>query len=317
MKRDEKKDRDGRNLSSISITMDNRKKCIIIGNCQASQLASTLMLSVEFADNFDIVRFPPVHKISEIKVRELHELLPSVDLLISQPISENYRKNIGLGTKTLQSKLCRGALITWPVVYWDAYNPELFYFKDKNNLTVTDEFDYHHYFIFKNYLEKRSIKEVADTFFDHGKNILLQSTADAGLSNLARKEKDLDIKVSQYIRDNYKDNLLFFTYNHPAQKIILFIAFQILKKMNLNFDPEALLIKKDGLNTTKYPILPSVYEKIGLRFGDENFFKIRNEKISLLQVLKKYYSFYDRNEDLLNINKRIQNLSRNGIFESI
>lgn len=56
-----------------------------------------------------------------------------------------------------------------------------------------------------------------------------------GINILKSKEKTCDIKISDFILENYKKQQLFYTPNHPAPIILKIMAKQILKKLNINY----------------------------------------------------------------------------------
>ena len=127
----------------LYLLMNNR--AYIIGNCQAQTLRYILKKSVVFSNLFSLDDFPAVHVANTDDVSHLHDKISNCALVISQPISESYRNNIGLGTEGLFNKSPRDAnRITWPSLYFSGYNPELFYFKSLDRNSVNNSYDYHY-----------------------------------------------------------------------------------------------------------------------------------------------------------------------------
>jgi hypothetical protein len=74
---------------------------------------------------------------------------------------------------------------------------------------------------------------------DNKLNFNYDERREKGINILKSKEKTCDVKVSDYILENYKKEKLFYTPNHPSPIILKLMAKQILTKLNishLNFD---------------------------------------------------------------------------------
>jgi hypothetical protein len=117
---------------------------------------------------------------------------------------------------------------------------------------------------------------------------------------LYNREINLDIKISPFIKDRYKQERLFWTFNHPSVSVLLKAAKMILETLYL---PDDLPSKwpKEFLDNTVYPILPSVRASLGLDFSDVSPIRIRDRDFSLTEIIEKYYSFYGEKPDLWKI----------------
>lgn len=181
-----------------------RKKAIIIGNCQASAIGNILQKSVSFNEQYQIIIPPPVHIMTKEDIRDIYKIIPSCDLLICQIVSENYRDSIGLGTKSLFGLAPQKTeLIKLPVFYISSYNPELFYFKNKNGSTCTDFFDYHSVYFFYCFMNSIPIEQAVDSYHDRITCIDLDiNTSD--FSTYAQKEEEATLKFFDFICENFK-----------------------------------------------------------------------------------------------------------------
>lgn len=284
-----------------------KKTAYVVGNCQARALESVLNLSENFRSYFEFSPLPAVHVIKPEQVQQLHEKLPSAGLLIGQFVSEHYRNRIGLGLQTLQSLTSPSSIaLSWPSIYWDGYNPELFYFKNENGASFTEFFDYHHLVVYSGYIEGRSISEVSKDILNIDRFSYSDSLAQKSLSDLASRESKLDLKVASFISSNFKTKRLFWTFNHPASPIMLEVAQQTLKALDITDDlPDVL--PHEVLNNTIYPILPSVKSALGLTFENENGIVVRGDKLSIIDAISKYYFLYDKYPDLVKRNINVLN----------
>jgi hypothetical protein len=221
---------------------------------------------------------------------------------------ENYRNSIGLGTETLKSHLPNDAtILTWPSIYWSGYNPKLFYLKDSSGVSVSKDFDYHHRPIFSGYLNSHSVATVSDAINKPESFVATADAAHKALRDLATRESKLDLKVSSFIEGHYQSQRLFWTFNHPSQFVIIYLARQILKALNLE-DDFPTTPPKEPLSNTVYPILPAVRLALNLHFPAENFFRIRWRNLSLPTAIGEYFNFYDKNPELVKSNMSILDL---------
>lgn len=282
-----------------------KKTAFVVANCQVRALEAALALSENFGSYFDFVQLPPVHVIKADAVERLHDTLPSAGLLLAQFVSETYRNNIGLGLQTLKGIMpSSGVSISWPSIYWSGYNPELFYFKDEKGASFTEAFDYHHRVIFGAYIQGRSADDVANNLLSADEFSATSEIAIRGLDELAKRESALDIKVAPFIRENYRTERLFWTFNHPTQSVILDVARQVLSTLGIRDDlPKKA--PKEILNSTVYPILPSVKSALGLDFGTDSKIVVRGAELGLLDTVTRYYSLYDKHQTLVEHNRHV------------
>lgn len=276
----------------------------IIGNCQAAPLSKILQLSERFNNRFAVQTFPAVHVAKPSDVDALHTHLMSSEIkhVLTQNVTEAYRGGIGLGTQTLRERHSYpGEFLTWPSIYFSGYNPELFYLKDANKASVATEFDYHHRVIFNCYLGGETIEGTVRHLQRPDAQIASGLGVEAELSNLAKREALLGVKVADFIRGHYQSSRLFWTFNHPSADVILNVAGQVLHLLGLANDLPSPAT--EILNNTIYPVLPAVRTLLGLQFGADDTVRIRNAEYSIEQVVGKYFHFYDSNPDLVALNK--------------
>lgn len=280
-----------------------KKKLVIIGNCQSLPLHKILSNLSPFKNYFDIRYFPPVHIASTKEVAELHSLLEKEPcLLITQRIQDTYRENIGLGTNYLNSIVNeKSSIITWPNMHWAGYHPDLFEFKKINHQKILGEFDYHNILILWAYHSGLSIDECVDVLISKDFVCDFEKNAMNCTQSLKTRERDLQISVSDYIEEHFRDNRLFYTYNHPTNKVILHLAKKILAYLEINaqIDNTKHTPLMDG---TFYQIHPSIYASLKLKFSWSDQNKIRGDFFSIFELVQRYYSFYDNKIEFISHN---------------
>lgn len=261
-----------------------KKKCFVLGNCQAQPLRFILNQSKSFSNYFELVDFPAVHVAKPDQVLALHRELSDAGLVLCQPIAEGYRGNIGLGTETIFRYMTETALkITYPSIYFSGYNPELFYLKNELGSSIAKDFDYHCKVIFNSFLAGFAVDETCNYLCGEKAFSLSQVSEDwieKSVVEIRKRERDIDIKVSQCIAESFRERRLFWTFNHPSNFLLMSVAQEIFKLLEINYDlnyfdcPELL----DG---TIYPILPEIKSRLKLNFDSQK--KLQNKKKTLRQ----------------------------------
>lgn len=94
---------------------------LVVGNCQAEALRLVLQATVDRP--FRTVRMPPVHELTAQDLPRLDTLLRRADVLLCQPIRDDYRE-LPLGTAQLTERLQKSArLLRWPVIRYCGLYP--------------------------------------------------------------------------------------------------------------------------------------------------------------------------------------------------
>jgi len=102
-------------------TGDGRPLAVVHGNCQAEALRVLLAGSPTFP--WQPVRVPPVHELEAADLAPLRALLSRTELLLSQPVRDDYR-SLPLGTEQVALLLAPGgATVRWPVVRYAGLHP--------------------------------------------------------------------------------------------------------------------------------------------------------------------------------------------------
>ena len=141
------------------------------------------------------------------------------------------------------------------------------------------------------------------------------STLDNEISNIQNRERYSDIKISDYIKKNYKKHNLFFQPNHPNTRILSQFSIHILNILNLNYKCNILIDDDIGnlkrLGTEYYSIYDddldynkntnyNFFNKLILFLFNEVQFILETKKntdsIIIANIIRQKYSL----EDILN-----------------
>ncbi len=290
------------------------KTLSIVGNCQGTALSRIMKYKYNLSNQYNIFLGRPVHVATLDDVKNIHNAIASSEIVILWDIQKGYRNNIGLDTDTLLS-LCVKAekIFITPTIYWNGLCPEIFYFKDKSNKSITNVFDYHNQIIFNGYLHEKSIDTVVNDFYDEESTIIIPDILLKNLNQLKERELNLAKKFphasilssSKYIIDNFTSKRLFWVMNHPSNEIFFHIAEQIL--MDTSVLKYTINDKKieQILANSYFPIHPCIKKSLGINFLDVNDIKCRNVSYKLPDIIKKYYDFYNNYLELVRYNEML------------
>ncbi|HEY9623077.1 MAG TPA: WcbI family polysaccharide biosynthesis putative acetyltransferase [Crinalium sp.] len=281
------------------------KKCLLYGNCQVEPIKRCLEANPIFRSTYETLQLE-CFWLTQEDVPRLEGCVQSIDLFIHQPISDNYKGIYQLSTRHLKSLLRPGSIaISIPVAYFTGYNPEMVYLKDKDGNKVDGPFLLHDANILKLYAQGKTVQETMIAIQDdnfYPANYVLTNFKRT-LSELQRREADIDIKISDFIKRNYQSFRLFHTINHPGSLVIAAITKAILDMIGIPPNRESLtsFCNSEVLDVLYFPIYPAIAKGLGLSFLSkpdyyfETFFRPQ-------QAVELFFSFYDQNPDVVAYN---------------
>jgi Polysaccharide biosynthesis enzyme WcbI len=279
-------------------------RVVVVGNCQAKALEMTLATNEEFAKRFEFVSFPAVHEISAAMVAELHGALAQAAIVLLQQVSEDYRDGIGLGTKTLAALSGAATVVRWPSVFWAGYSPDLFYLRDAaGGLVVDGPFDYHDRSILQAFIAGASVAETCRVLEDPSYPSDAPAWADRATAELDERGRGCDVQVTSHITSRFRDELLFFTMNHPTNGMLEFIAEQVFELIGVAGQVNDRRMPSEILGATFYPLHVNHVAALGLKFGAEVQaghvpFKIRGVTHEPVAAVRAFFDYYSEHRQL-------------------
>lgn len=226
-------------------------KILFYGNCQ--QWALKLTLNIVDHDIFHVECFS-----TEITEQEYHKIVSSCDVIITQIVNDNYRDKSYLSTNYIlnnRKESCKVIIID--NCYFNFYYIDLAY-KGHNNAPLTKPIDYHYNNMIEYYKNKQSVDRYIQNVVeneDFESIDAMENRAIESLNELLRRSKNIKmlassnnnvdaVTVYDYVKDNYKNKLLFYSMNHPTKYMFHFLAEQIINILNLqntiNYDIDVL-----------------------------------------------------------------------------
>jgi hypothetical protein len=282
------------------------KKILLYGNCQTTALTRKLRDKNYFTQNI------VAHRTRLLEAKFLKEI-KSADIIITQPISDNFRNKEYLSTKyIIENKNEDTELIVFPslhaggVYYFDAAD----YF-DRNDKRIQKPSVIHYGSMIKYYVGGKSVDEYINDVVsnvDFKSKDYLESYANERILELERRENEFIekysdvnfLRASSFVKENYKDNLLFFSQAHAQSHIYNYLLDEI--KILLGDDNFSINYKSNPQLNQGRNILYKCIEKIvNFEYKDISF--ISRKVHGARAITEHYYRTYDKhkytNEDFV------------------
>jgi hypothetical protein len=213
---------------------------LFYGNCQLFAILKTLNLS-EYYNVFHVECWR-----QDINQEYFTSIIKKCNFIITQPINDNYKDKEYLSTSyIIQNKNPDCKIIIFDSCRFDFYYFDLTY-KFFNKNILNKPIDYHYHKMIECYKNNHSIEYYIDNFvnnLDLKTSEELEIIAENSLNELNKryinnKSKYNDnnlyiISTYEYIKENYKNKLLFYSMNHPTKYVIQFICEEIINTLKI------------------------------------------------------------------------------------
>lgn len=269
-------------------------RVLFYGNCQLYAIYKILSMPNNFIQTC-VECFS-----TEINEEEFLKIIKISDIIVTQPIKENYREKQYLSSKyILDNKSTNSIVIFFDSCYFNFYYPDLTY-KTLNNELLRNPHDYHYDKIIEYYNNNKKIEdyisEIVNNVNLYSKDYL-ESLANNSLKQLYNRyikmTEDFSggnifyITTHDFIKNNYKKKLLFYSMNHPTKYVLQFICIEICKILNLKHD---INLNIDPLNNVRCILYKSIQNNVD--FDINNYDCYCNRLTSHYEISKLYFDTY-------------------------
>lgn len=247
----------------------SRKTYLVYGSCQGPALGRVLDSCPAFSQDWERVHLPPCHEISEAQLHYvIAAILPRLDLLIYQPVSVAYRGEM-FSSGHLRRQLPTGTpALSYPYLHWEGYMPS-----STPHAWGLDT--YHDMYVDVLVADVARRRAGFDTFINAYQDLggefqrQLAQIEQWGVGELRQRESETnsdervtDVVLSDYIAQHWRQQLLFYTANHPSRPLFEETARRLMNL--LGYAPQQAQFPQavDPLDSVQLPILP----RLGLRF---------------------------------------------------
>jgi hypothetical protein len=277
------------------------KNILFYGNCQVGSL-------IPFMKHY-LKEYTVTNILCWVDLIEKDYFLSKIlnaDIIITQPISPNYRNVDYLNTEFILNNCKKTAkVIIFPSLYFDFYYIDLIY-KWYNNDILHTPSDYHYEKLVECYKNKLDQQYFIDNYVnnpDYKTKDELNNIANSSLNELSRREALMEaynniypvtiIKGSDFIRENYVKQLLFYSMNHPTKYLMQYICKNILQE--LGKDTNFIDLNVDPLFSSERGILYKCIQKVvdfNIMDYTPQLSKFNANNINY--IVKVYYDSYDQ-----------------------
>ena len=267
---------------------------LFYGNCQTWSVMRTLQLPHYFT----------VHHVEcwreTIDQQEFTDIIKKCDIIVTQPIQDNYRDTTYLSTSyILQHKKSDCRVILFDSCYFNFYYFDLTY-TTFNNEMLRKPIDYHYHGMMECYRTSKPISYYIDHYVnnvDLKTSEELEEIATNSLTELCNrfivnKEKyESDtvhvISIHEYVKSNYKEKLLFYSMNHPTKYVIQFVCEEINRILHLE---NTINYDIDDLANPKCLIYQCISKNVHFDIHQQPVLTLNRTDVN--QITQLYYDTY-------------------------
>lgn len=275
----------------------SRKVFYINGNCQTGLLCKYLLANQTFNSRYLYMELPRVCQVNA-SVEKLYDIaLLCADLCLSQSISMTNRFSAKLSTQYIREHLRSDArLIIIPKLHFQGYFPQFKSVQDDAvMLGKTPVFAYGDKYI-DELLERGEcceniIKKILDPDFLSAEKI--NQFFNEQLTAYMDEEQVCNVKIYDYVLENSRKEILWHSFNHPANKVIKELAIRTLMEVGIAREAAIRFMDGEGLDGMEglrgqmQLIYPSVYKALGIVPDDRKY--LINTNSSTLRLGKEDY----------------------------
>ncbi len=276
--------------------IQNRGYAILIGNCQIINIKRMLLSSKSFQSQYVIIDIPPIYMITEEQtgiIESNQYVFEECNLYVTQYININNGYIPFFGTdniKAVMNKNCKMLII--PTLYCDLYFPQTMHQDKKNEILSEVNINAFPYAdcILDELNKKYSVEEIQEII--KWENLfpvkLLQWHYKTGRAEMQERERKCDVVINDYILKNFRTQQLFYTKNHPVEKVFYELGTRILDKLGFA-DGRVDNVRLQKLDACQELIYPSVSKFYNFTFDKDLYLdSVFDEECSLDEMVRMY-----------------------------
>ena len=267
---------------------------LFYGNCQMPVLCKTLNLDKTKYNQTVIECFN-----TSMLDSEFNMYVSQADIIIMTLIEDNYRNKPFLSTTSVvyhAKKTCK--IIILNNFYFS------FYYVDSKTINTPGETNpYHHKSLFDCYKNNNTIDFYIDNYVNN-KNLKtkdeLETIANKSLDELNNRydvimlHKQMSpnkliysVPISQFIKDYYKQQLLFYTNNHPSKNLFQYVCEEILVILNVK---NTIDYEIDVLYHTRCILYACIQQVVS--FDITKHPPLLNKRTNIQDISESFYEMY-------------------------
>lgn len=283
-----------------------KKKVVVYGNCHTESIIGLLKSVPEFNSQYEIIPTLAIQNIKDPKYLK-GKCFTECDLFIHQSIWTKNRYGEEYASIKLIERLkpdCKIIAIPnvyhLPLCFFPNYSSKPEFTNRMTTVFFRDEI------IDKLILNHASPQSI---LYEYNKDNLfpadqLKQAFQIFMRKIEKREADWDIKVRDFIINNYTTHKLFHDPNHPTNYFFAYVVWKLLEIIDIKYNFDLLLnVDIRELDSFEMPICNSVKKHFNMTFENKEMRitgnKVRrNRKFDLSEYIKQYISMEWQNEDL-------------------
>ena len=265
----------------------NKKKVVVVGNCQARPIASLLE---KMSDEIEVTKIAIVHLLQTEQESEYKKNFEEADYILTQVIADNYPCEF-VTTRDLRGKY-GGKVVTIVNLFSKKQHPDWIYLRDDNRKHLLGPLqEYHNLTIIKCWFFEKTISETK-AIMNHAflNSYLYASEGEQSFKQLREKESVADVKIHDFIA---KTGGGFWTFNHPKSQLLTEYTNRIFKVLT-NKNPKD--IKQDSEPLDKVKIPSNIMHERAIDYED---FEVKGKKYTQDDIIEKFFEVYNNNKSLV------------------
>lgn len=243
-------------------------RVLFAGNCQAPLLASMFATATH---GVSIVSLEPTYTMREDQKDAVLQKMHEADVVFVQRTSANYFLD-WLRSDFL--RLCfAGKCFVWPNVYFDGYFPQTCYiYREDVGKLLSPLEDYHMSPLIGAYRRGLALS-AAVMEFENPDVATHPDPFEASFVELERREQDVDVVISDFLRETARVRRCVYTPNHPCNFVLAELGARLAKKVGLAFDLTAASEIKYCLDRIYISAFPAIVKQLLLPFDLSPLFR--------------------------------------------
>lgn len=264
-------------------------KIVIYANCQGIGISYFLKKSIYVLNNYDINHI----RIDDLVLKKNninYNLISDADIFIYQPLDDKHENISTNNILKLLKPECKK--ISFPYIYNNSFYPVKGPLVIKNShrskpcsiifdnsVIITDLID-----------NKYTLNEILELYKQNKINFNYQKRWDYTNNILQEKEENCDIKIVDFIKQNFSKQRLFLLENHPTSIIFINIVNQILEKLKI----PKINSNNYNLNDANLPGGMIPFDESSNIFFNYEFNIEPNNVQYYKQIITNIYNFYNK-----------------------
>ena len=265
------------------------------GNCQSSCIKHILNLNKYNQHHIECYT-------TNLNKSEFDNIIKICDIIITQPILDNYREKEYLSTNYIVNN-CK---LTCKIIIFDSCHFDFYYFdlgyQFFNKDVLHQPVDYHYKSMVDCYKNNYTMDYYIENYVQNDKlktSEELETIANNSLNELKiRYENNVNkyqnkniiiISTYEFIKNNYKNKLLFYSMNHPTKYLIQYICLEIIRILHI---PNTIDYDKDVLNNPKCIIYKAIQKNVN--FDIKEYEPSLSKETDIKKIVKLYYDTYKK-----------------------